>query len=54
MNDFDTAAVCFFVAIEVAGYCLPSLGLVVAGSLGVIGMTAIHVLGAWLDDRHHR
>src|SRR5512138_622342 len=34
MIDFDTAVVCFFVAMAGAGYCLPSLGLLVGGFLG--------------------
>jgi len=54
MIDFDTAVVCFFVAMAVAGFWLPSMGMVVGGSVGVIGMTAIHLLGKWLDNRRHR
>jgi hypothetical protein len=54
MIDFDTAVVCFFVAMAVAGYCLPSLGLVVGGAVGVIGTAAIHLLDTWLDNRRHR
>jgi hypothetical protein len=54
MIDFDTALVCLFVAMAVAGFFLPSLGLVVGGCVGVIGMTAIHLLDKWLDNRRHR
>lgn len=54
MIDFDTAVVCFFVAIAVAGFFLSSTGLVVGGFVGAIGMTVIYLLGKWLDNRGHR
>ena len=54
MIDVDTAVVYFFVAVALVGFCLPSMGMVVAGFLGVIGMTAIHVLDKWMDNRRHQ
>ena len=54
MIDFDTAVVCFFVTMAVAGFCHPSIGMVVGGFVGVIGMTALHLLAKSLDDRRHR
>ena len=54
MIDFDTAVVCFFVAMAVAGFCLPSMGMVVGGFVGVFGMIAMHLLDKWLDTRRHR
>jgi len=50
MIDFETAVVYFFVAMAVAGFCLPSVGMVVGGFVGVIGMTAIHFLDKWIDN----
>ena len=54
MIDFDTAVVYFFVAMALVGFCLPSMGMVVGGFVGVIGMTAIHQLDKYLDNRRHR
>ena len=54
MINFDTAVVYFFVAMALVGFCLPSMGMVVGGFLGVIGMTALHLLARSLDNRSRR
>jgi hypothetical protein len=53
MIDFDTAVVYFFVAMALAGFCLPRMGMVVGGFVA-LGMTAIHQLDKYLDNRRHR